>query len=173
MSVQYSDTAVSHSTRQQQWGTEVLCDRVQHSTGVRLVKQQRLTGPVQQQTDPLGPPHHLQGHLVPCVAERVVPVVVGQHPGLTVVAQPGLVPRAFALQRGIADPDLEGTTLTYVQHAAVGSRGHRQGTQCVGPTVESCWVVRKGLAGFFVQEGQGAEVFGQREERAHCAPIKL
>lgn len=38
VSVQYGDTAVSHGTSRQQRGTEVLCDRVQHCTGVRLVK---------------------------------------------------------------------------------------------------------------------------------------
>jgi len=121
LSVQYGDAAVSHGTRRQQRGTEVLCDIVQHSTGVWLVKQQRLTRPVQQQANLLGFPRYLQGHLLPCVAVRVVPVVVAQHPGLTVVAQSGLVPGAFALQSGVADPDLKGTALAHVHHPAVGA----------------------------------------------------
>lgn len=148
--MQYGDTAVSHRTRRQQRGAELMCDRVQHGTGVCLIKHQRLSWPVQQQADPLGSLHNLQGHLLPSVAEGVVPIVVGQHPRLTVVAQPGLVPRAFALQRGVADPHLKGSTLAYVHHPAVGAGGHRQGAQRIGPTVESRWVVAQGLASFFM-----------------------
>ena len=124
--MQYGDTAVSHRTRRHKRCLEPLRDRVQHGAGVRLVKHQRLTRPVQQQADPLGSPHQLQWHILPRVAEGVVPVVVGQHPGLTVVAQPGLVPGAFALQRGVADPHLKGSTLTYIHHPAVGARGQGQ-----------------------------------------------
>lgn len=171
--MQYGDTAVSHCKRRQQRGTELMCDTVQHGAGVWLVKQQRLTGPVQQQADPLGSPRHLQRHLLPRVAEGVVPAVVRQHPGLIVVAQPSLVPRAFALQRGVADPDLEGATLAHVHHPAVGAGGHGQGAQHVGPTVEARRVVGQGLARFFVLEGQSAEVVRQGEERAHCALVKL
>lgn len=171
--MQYGDTAVCHSTRRQQRGAEVMCDRVQHGTGVWLIKQQHLTRPVQQQANSLGSPDNLQGHLIPCMTEGVVPVIVRQHPGLTVVAQPGLVPRAFALQAGVADPDLKGTTLAHIHHPAVGARGHRQRTQSVGPTVESCRVVGQGLAGLFVEESQSAEVIRERQERAHCALVKL
>lgn len=124
--MKYGDTAVRHGARRQQRGTEVMCDRVQHGAGVRLVEQQRVTRPVQQQADPLGSPRQLQGHRLPRVAEGVVPVVVGQHPRLTVVAQPGLVPIAFALQGRVADPDLKGSTLAYLHHPAVGAGGQRQ-----------------------------------------------
>lgn len=126
VSVQDGDAAVSHGTRWQQRGTEGMCDRVQHCNGVQLVKHQRLTRPVQQQADLLGFPCDLQGHLIPPVAKGIVPIVVGQHPRLTVVAQSGLVPRAFALQRGVADPNLKGSTLAYPHHPAVGARGHGQ-----------------------------------------------
>lgn len=156
--MQYGDTAVSHCTCRQQGGTKLMCDRVQHSTGFCLIKHQRLTWPVQQQADPLGSPHNLQGNLLPPVAEGVGPIIVGQHPRLTVVAQPGLVPRALALQRGIADPHLKGSALAYIHHPAVGARGHRHRAQCIGPIVESCWVVVQGLASFFMKEGQSAEV---------------
>lgn len=124
--MQYGDAAVRHGKRRQQRGAEVMCDRVQHVAGVRLIKQQRLARPVQQQADPLGFPHHLQGHLLPSVAEGVVPVVVRQHPRLSVMAQSGLVSRAFALHRGVADPDLKGTTLAHIHHPAVAARGHGQ-----------------------------------------------
>lgn len=124
--MQYGYAAVRHPTRRQQRATEGMRDRVQDGAGVWLVEHQRLTRPVQQQADPLGFRHDLQGHLLPCVAEGVVPVVVRQHPGLAVVAQPGRVPGAFALQRGVADPDLKGSTLAYVHHPAVGARGHGQ-----------------------------------------------
>lgn len=107
------------------------------------------------------------------MAEGVIAIIVRQHPGLIVLAQPGLVPRAFAFQRGVADADLEGAALAHVQHPAVAARGHRQRTQRVGPTVEPRWVVGERLTGFLVQEGQGAQVFRQGEEGAHCAPIKL
>lgn len=92
VSVQNSDAAVSNCKRWQQGGVEIMCEGVQHSAGVWLVEQQRPTGPVQQQADPLGSPRHLQGLLPPRVAEGIVPVVVRQHPGLAVVPQPSLVP---------------------------------------------------------------------------------
>lgn len=173
LSVQDGDAAVSHCTCRQQRGAEVMRDTVQHGAGVWLIKHERLTGPVQEQPDPLGSLHNLQGNLLPCVAEGVVPVIVGQHPRLSVVAQPGLIPRAFALYRGIADPDLKGGTLAYVHHPAVGARGHGQRAQRVGPTVEPRRVVVQGLARSFVKEGQSAEVVGQGQERAHRALIKL
>lgn len=104
----------------------MLHDRVQHSAGVWLIKQQRLTRPVHQHPDLLRSPHYLQRQLDPCVAVGVVSVIVGQHPGLAVVAQSGLVPGAFALQGGVADADLKGPTLPDVHHPAVDSRGHGQ-----------------------------------------------
>ncbi|PWA26721.1 hypothetical protein CCH79_00000941, partial [Gambusia affinis] len=84
--MQYSDAAVSQSKRRKQRSVEGLSDRVQHSARVRLVKQQRLAQPVQQQADPLGPRHNLQGNLLPCVAVGIVAIIAGQHPRLTVVA---------------------------------------------------------------------------------------
>lgn len=169
----YGDTAVSHRTRRQQRGTEVVFDRVQHGTGVWLIKHQRLTLPVQQQADPLGSLHNLQGHFLPCMAKGIVTVIVGQRPRLAVVAQPGLVPRTFALQRGVADPDLKGSTLAYIHYPAVGAGGQRRGAQRIGPKVESCWVVARGLACFLMKVGQSAKVVRQGQARAQCALIKL
>lgn len=90
--------------------------------------------------------------------EGVVPVEVGQHPGLTVVAQTGLVLFAFSLHRGIANTDLEGAALANVHHPAVGAGRHQQGAQRVGPKVEPCRVVGLGLAGFLMGECQSTEV---------------
>lgn len=75
-SVQYGHTAVSHCTRWQQRGAKRMVESVQHCTGVSLVEQQRLRGPVQKQTDPLGPLHNLQGHFLPRVKEGVVDLIV-------------------------------------------------------------------------------------------------
>lgn len=169
----YGDAAVGHRARRQQWGTEVVRQTVQHGTGVWLIKQQRLAWPVQQQADPPGSRHDPQGHLLPRMAKGIVTVKVGQHPRVAVVAQPGLVPGAFALQRGVADPDLESSTLAYVHHPAVGAGGQRRGAERIGPRIESCWVVGQGLARFFVKVGQGAGVVRQGQARAHCALIKL
>ena len=171
--MQDGDTAVSHCTRRQQRGAEVMRDTVQYGAGVWLIKRECLTGPVQEQPDPLGFLHNLQGNHLSCVAEGVVPVIVRQHPRLSVVAQPGLIPRAFALYRGIADPDLKGATLANIHHPVVVARGHGQRAQCVGPTVEPGRVVLRRLARSFVKEGQSAEVVGQGQERAHRALVKL
>lgn len=53
-SVQYGDAAVSHCTRWQQRGAKRMGECVEHSTGVWLIEQQCVSGPVQQHTDPLG-----------------------------------------------------------------------------------------------------------------------
>lgn len=170
---QDGDAAVRHGACRQQRSLEVLRDGVQHGAGVRLVKQQRLTRPVEQDADPLGSPHHLQGHFLPGVTVRVDVVVARQHPGLGVVAQSGLVTTTFALQRGVADPDLEGGTLTHVYHPAVGAGGHGQGAQSVGPRVEAGGVVGRRVAGLLLEEGQSSQVVGEGEEGAHCALVKL
>lgn len=154
--LQDGDAAVCHGTRWQQRSAEVLRDGVQDRAGVRLVKQQHLTRPVKQNADPLGSPHHLQGHLLPCVTVREVVIVARQHPGLSIVAQSGLIAGTFALQRGVADPDLKGTALTHVHHPAVGARGHRQGAQSIGPRVEASWVVGWRMARLFLEEGQSS-----------------
>lgn len=154
--MQDGDAAVRHGARRQQRCLEVLRDGVQHGAGVRLVEQQRPTGPVEQDADPLGPPHQLQGHLLPSVTVRVDVVVTRQHPGLGVVAQSGLVTRTFALQRGVADPDLEGTALTHVHHPAVGAGGHGEGAQSVGPRVEAGRVVGWRVTGLPLEEGQSS-----------------
>lgn len=107
------------------------------------------------------------------MAEGVVHVVVGQHPGLGVVTEPRLVPGALSFHGGVADPDLEGTAVAHVHHPAVGAGGHGQGTQGVGPTVKARWVVRRGFAGFFPEEGQSAQVLGQGQQGAHCALVEL
>lgn len=161
LSVQYSDTLVRHSTCRQQRPDEEMCDRVQHSAGVRFVEQHCLTWPVQQQADPLWPLHHLQRHALPAVDEGVVPVVVGQHPGLTVVAQTSLVAAALSLQGGVANAHFEGGALADVHYPAVGAGRHEQGAQRVGPGVEACGVVLLVLPVFLVEEGQCAEVVGQ------------
>lgn len=170
--VQYSDTLVCHSTCRQQWPGEEMCDRVQHSAGVRFVEQQCLTGPVQQQADPLRPLHHLQRHALPVVDEGVVPVVVGQHPGLTVVAQPSLVAAALSLQSGVANADFEGGALTDVHHPAVGAGRHEQGAQRVGPRVEARRVVLQVVPVFLLEEGECVEVIGQGQQGAHGALVK-
>lgn len=154
--MQDGDAAVRHGARRQQWRAEVLRDGVQDSARVRLVKQQRLTRPVEQNADPLGSPHHLQGHLLPRVTVRVVVIVARQHPGLSVVAQSGLIAGTFALQRGVADPHLKGAALTHVHHPAVGAGGHGQGAQSVGPRVKASGVVGWRLAGLFLEEGQSS-----------------
>lgn len=172
LSVQYGDTLVSHCTCRQQRPTEEMRDGVQHSAGVWFIEHQRLTWPVQQQADPLGSLHHLQRHALPAVNEGVVPVVVGQHPGLTVVAQTGPVAAALSLQGGVTDAHFEGGTLADVHHPAVGAGRHKQGAQRVGPRVEACRVVLLVMPGFLMEEGQRAEVVGQGQQGAHGAFVK-
>lgn len=172
-SVQDGDTAIGYGTREHQGVTEVMREWVQHGAGLWLIKHQRLAQPVQEHPDPLGSRHDRQGDLLPGVAEGVLAVVVRQHPRLGVVAQPRLVPGAFALQAGVADPDLKGAALAHVDHPAVGARRHQRRTQGIGPTVEPCRVVGGGFAGFFVVEGQSAEVIREGQERAHCALVEL
>lgn len=172
-SVQYGDAAVRNSARRQQWRIEGVCDGVQHGAGVQLVEQQRLTGPVQQHSYTPGPLHHLQGDMFPRVAEGEVTVVMGQHPGLAVVSQPRLVPGPLAHHAGVADPDLEGPALAHVHHPAVGAGGDGQGAQRVGPAVEACRVIGRGLAGLLGEEGESAEVVGEGEQGADGALVEL
>lgn len=90
--------------------------------------------------------------------EGVVPVVVGQHPRLTVVAQTSLVAAAFSLHGGVADANFEGGAMANVHHPVVGAGRHEQGAQRVGPGVEACRVVLLVLPGFLMEKSQCAEV---------------
>lgn len=104
--------------------------------------------------------------------EGVVPVVVGQHPGLAVVSQTSLVAAALSLQGGVTDAHFEGGTLADVHQPAVGAGRHEQGAQCVGPRVEACGVILLVLPVFLVEEGQCAEVIRQGKQGAHGALVK-
>lgn len=170
--VQYSDTLVRHSTCRQQRPNEQMSDRVQHSAGVWFVEHQCLTWPVQQQADPLGSLHHLQRHIFPVVYEGVVPVVVGQHPGLSVVAQTSRVAVALSLQGGVTYAYFEGGALADIHHPGVSAGRHEQGAQRVGPRVEACRVILLVLPEFLMEEGQCAEVVGQGQQGAHGALVK-
>lgn len=83
----------------------------------------------------------MQGCVLPRMAEGEVPIVFGEHPGLAIVAQAGVVARALAPHAGVAYPHLEGPALTHINHPAVGAGGDGQGAQRIGPAVEARRVV--------------------------------
>lgn len=146
---------------------------MQDRRGLRFVKQQGVTEPVQQDAHPLGSRRHPEQDLLARVPERVLAVVVGQHPRLVIVSQPGHVPGAFALEPDVADAHLEGGALAHIHHPAASAGGQRQGAEGIGPAVEARRVVRWRLAGLLLEEGQSAAVVGERQEGISGAFVKL
>lgn len=106
--MQQCDAVVCHRTSGQQGGAEGVTDGMQDAVRVRVIEHQCLTGPVHQHPYMLGSLNQVESHVAPGVAEGEVALVVRQHPGAVVVAQPCPISRPLTIHTGITHTNLRG-----------------------------------------------------------------
>lgn len=106
--MQKCHTAVGHCTGRQQGGAEGVTGGMQDTEGVWVIEENCLTGPVHQYPNMPGSADNMEGHVAPTVAEGEIALIMRQHPGAVVVAQPSPVSRALTIHAGIAHTNLWG-----------------------------------------------------------------
>lgn len=140
-SVHYRDALISHGTGSQQWLAESMSDNMQHWHRFRIIEQQGLTGPIQQQSHSLELLSHCDTHNASVMTERKIFIVMREHPWFWVVAQPCVIAGPLAFYAGIAYTHFEGGTRAHVKYPALSTRGHGRGAEGVRPAVEARRVI--------------------------------